>query len=109
MTRDTRPLAIAIMGPTASGKTAFAVDCALRFNTEIISVDSALVYRGLNIGLALLNKAIEICNAYGATSITLSAQVYAIPFYEKAGFIVNSDVYDDAGILHRDMILSFDS
>ena len=52
MTRDTRPLAIAIMGPTASGKTAFAVDCALRFNTEIISVDSALVYRGLNIGAA---------------------------------------------------------
>ncbi|MBP6310420.1 MAG: tRNA (adenosine(37)-N6)-dimethylallyltransferase MiaA [Arenimonas sp.] len=49
---DTRPLAIAIMGPTASGKTAFAVDLAQQLNTEIISVDSALVYRGLNIGSA---------------------------------------------------------
>jgi tRNA dimethylallyltransferase len=49
---DTRPLAIAIMGPTASGKTAFAVEWAQRLNTEIISVDSALVYKGLNIGAA---------------------------------------------------------
>lgn len=49
---DTRPLAIAIMGPTASGKTAFALDVAERFNGEIVSVDSALVYRGLDIGAA---------------------------------------------------------
>lgn len=49
---DDRPLAIAIMGPTASGKTALAVEWAERLGTEIISVDSALVYRGLNIGAA---------------------------------------------------------
>jgi tRNA dimethylallyltransferase len=52
MPEDTRPLAIAIMGPTASGKTACAVEWAQKLNTEIISVDSALVYRGLNIGAA---------------------------------------------------------
>jgi tRNA dimethylallyltransferase len=52
MLPDNRPLAIAIMGPTASGKTAFGVEWAQRLNTEIISVDSALVYRGLNIGAA---------------------------------------------------------
>jgi tRNA dimethylallyltransferase len=52
MNSDNRPLAIAIMGPTASGKTAFAVEWARRLGTEIISVDSALVYRGLNIGAA---------------------------------------------------------
>jgi tRNA dimethylallyltransferase len=49
---DARPLAIAIMGPTASGKTALAVEWAQRLGTEIISVDSALVYRGLDIGAA---------------------------------------------------------
>ena len=49
---DRRPLAIAIMGPTASGKTTCAVEWAQHLNTEIISVDSALVYRGLNIGSA---------------------------------------------------------
>lgn len=50
--RDTRPLAIALMGPTASGKTALAVDWCQRLGTEVISVDSALVYRGLDIGAA---------------------------------------------------------
>jgi tRNA dimethylallyltransferase len=50
--RDTRPLAVALMGPTASGKTALAVDWCQRLDTEVISVDSALVYRGLDIGAA---------------------------------------------------------
>jgi tRNA dimethylallyltransferase len=52
MSADTRPLAIALMGPTASGKTALAVDWARRFGGEVVSVDSAIVYRGLDIGAA---------------------------------------------------------
>lgn len=50
--QDTRPPAIALMGPTASGKTALALDWARRLDAEVISVDSALVYRGLDIGSA---------------------------------------------------------
>lgn len=49
---DTRPSAIAMMGPTASGKTALAVEWAQRLGGEVVSVDSALVYRGLEIGAA---------------------------------------------------------
>ncbi|MEH6417627.1 tRNA (adenosine(37)-N6)-dimethylallyltransferase MiaA [Pseudomonas sp. CGJS7] len=49
---DPRPIAIALMGPTASGKTALALDWAQRLDGEIVSVDSALVYRGLDIGAA---------------------------------------------------------
>ena len=52
MTADTRPLAIALMGPTASGKSALALEWAQRFDGEIVNVDSALVYRGLDIGAA---------------------------------------------------------
>ena len=52
MAADPRPLAIFLMGPTASGKTAQACALADRFELELISVDSALVYRGLNIGAA---------------------------------------------------------
>ena len=54
---DARPLAIAVMGPTASGKTAFAIALAQRFGGEIVSVDSALVYRGLDIGAAKPDQA----------------------------------------------------
>ena len=50
--RHPYPRAIALMGPTASGKTALALDWAERFGGEIVSVDSALVYRGLEIGAA---------------------------------------------------------
>jgi tRNA dimethylallyltransferase len=49
---DQRPPAIALMGPTASGKTALAVDWVGRFGAGIVSVDSALVYRGMDIGSA---------------------------------------------------------
>jgi tRNA dimethylallyltransferase len=47
-----KPLAVAIMGPTASGKTAAALAIARTLPAEIISVDSALVYRGMDIGTA---------------------------------------------------------
>jgi len=49
---DARPPAIALMGPTASGKSALALEWAQRFDGEILSVDSAQVYRGLDIGAA---------------------------------------------------------
>ncbi|MDK6078311.1 tRNA (adenosine(37)-N6)-dimethylallyltransferase MiaA [Massilia varians] len=47
-----KPMAVAIMGPTASGKTAAALAIARTRPVEIISVDSALVYRGMDIGTA---------------------------------------------------------
>jgi len=43
---------VLLIGPTASGKSAAALDLAERFNAEIISIDSALVYRDMNIGTA---------------------------------------------------------
>ena len=46
------PQVITIMGPTASGKTALAIELAKSINGEVVSVDSALIYRGLDIGTA---------------------------------------------------------
>jgi len=47
--------AVLLMGPTASGKTELAISLCERFPCDIISVDSALVYRGMNIGTAKPN------------------------------------------------------
>lgn len=47
-----QPPAVFLMGPTASGKTELAVRLADRLSLDIISVDSAMVYRGLDIGTA---------------------------------------------------------
>ncbi|WP_303900991.1 tRNA (adenosine(37)-N6)-dimethylallyltransferase MiaA [Thiohalomonas denitrificans] len=49
---NTRPAAIFLMGPTASGKTDLAVELSERLPVEIISVDSALVYKEMHIGTA---------------------------------------------------------
>jgi len=46
------PAAVFLMGPTASGKTGLAIELCERFPLEIISVDSALVYRDMDIGTA---------------------------------------------------------
>lgn len=47
-----RPLAILLMGPTASGKTDLAIELCQALPCEIISVDSAMIYRGMDIGTA---------------------------------------------------------
>ena len=52
MTRENLPAAVFLMGPTASGKTGLAIELCQRYAMDIISVDSALVYRGMDIGTA---------------------------------------------------------
>jgi tRNA dimethylallyltransferase len=51
------PAAILLMGPTASGKSALAATLASRFPVEIVSVDSAQVYRGMDVGTAKPSQA----------------------------------------------------
>jgi tRNA dimethylallyltransferase len=46
------PAAVCLLGPTAAGKTDIAVRLCKRFPFAVISVDSALVYRGMDIGTA---------------------------------------------------------
>lgn len=53
MTNETKkPRVIAVVGPTASGKTALAIELAKLYNGEIISCDSMQIYRGMDIGTA---------------------------------------------------------
>jgi len=46
----TRPLVVAVLGPTATGKSALALSIAVRFGGEIVNCDSTAVYRGFDIG-----------------------------------------------------------
>ncbi len=65
------------MGPTASGKTALAVSLVERFPLEIISVDSALVYRGMNIGTAKPDAAILARAPHHLLDIRDPTEVYS--------------------------------
>ncbi|MFO1356086.1 MAG: isopentenyl transferase family protein [Gammaproteobacteria bacterium] len=50
---------VCIMGPTGTGKTALALEAAARFDVEIVSVDSAMVYRHMDIGTAKPEPAVR--------------------------------------------------
>ncbi|EWH08717.1 tRNA delta(2)-isopentenylpyrophosphate transferase, partial [Catenovulum agarivorans DS-2] len=69
--------AIFIMGPTASGKTALALELAQHFPIEIISVDSALVYKGMDIGSAKPTKAEQAIAPHHLIDFLDPAQSYS--------------------------------
>lgn len=62
-------------------------------------------YRTRKVGTFLLHQIKALALDNKKTKLVLSAQVTAIPFYEKNGFIVTSEPYFDANIVHRDMEL----
>jgi tRNA dimethylallyltransferase len=85
MTIDDRPLAIFLMGPTASGKTALACALADRFPVGLVSVDSALVYRQLDIGSAKPDAATLARYPHALVDIRDPSQPYsAAEFREDA-------------------------
>ncbi len=68
---------LAVAGPTASGKTALALAIAQRWPCEIISVDSALVYRGMDIGTAKPSRAELAMVPHHLIDIRDPAQAYS--------------------------------
>lgn len=50
MVVSARPLLVALVGPTAAGKSALGVELALRVGGEVVSCDSTAVYRGFDVG-----------------------------------------------------------
>ena len=108
------PKVLVICGATASGKTALSVDCAKRLNGEIISADSMLVYKGLNIGTAKPTKEeqngvphymIDVVNPTESFSVS-DYEDMALPIVERllvegktpiicggTGFYINSLLY----------------
>lgn len=60
-------------------------------------------YRGQGLGAMLLQSLMDKAQQLGHTVLRLSAQLHAIGFYERFGFVVYGESYIDAGIVHRAM------
>ena len=105
---------LVICGATASGKTSLAVECAKRLDTEIISADSLLVYKGLDIGTAkptqseregIKHHLIDVVSPLESFSVS-DYEAMALPIVEEllakgkipvicggTGFYINSLLY----------------
>lgn len=84
MTEKKKPV-IAIIGPTAVGKTAFSLDLARRLNSEIISVDSRQVYRYLDVGTDKASPEIRREILHHLIDVSDPDQIYsAADFAEQA-------------------------
>ncbi|HSC08678.1 MAG TPA: tRNA (adenosine(37)-N6)-dimethylallyltransferase MiaA [Steroidobacteraceae bacterium] len=68
---------VLLMGPTGAGKTAVAIELAARLPAEIVSIDSALVYRGLDIGTAKPDAAMRAQVPHHLIDILDPAQPYS--------------------------------
>jgi tRNA dimethylallyltransferase len=77
MSTDALPALVALAGPTASGKSAAALVLAQELHAEIISVDSALVYRGMDIGTAKPTPAERAAVPHHLVDIRDPAQSYS--------------------------------
>ena len=62
-------------------------------------------FRGMGTGGQILKTLIDLARLQSAKTIVLHSQVSAISFYEKLGFTPQGEIYEEAGILHRNMIL----
>lgn len=60
----------------------------------------APAYQGQGIGMALLHVAQDVAEERGYKTITLHARETAVPFYQRAGYVVQGDVFTEVGIPH---------
>ena len=87
MKLNTCPAVICIYGPTAAGKTALSIELAKQLDGEIISVDSALIYRGMDIGTAKPSLAERQGIPHHLLDICDPAETYSWSSSEMRGLI----------------------
>lgn len=86
------PLAIALLGPTASGKTGAALALAQKLPIEIISVDSALVYRNMDIGTAKPTIDERSCCPHHLIDIISPEQSWSAAAFRSAAIELMDDI-----------------
>ena len=74
-------------------------------NNSVGRVAVLKVYRGQGIGRLIMLEIIAYAQAQKRPSLQLSSQVHAVSFYEKLGFSIQGDEYDECGIPHIEMVM----
>ncbi len=94
LARQPLPLVLVLTGPTGTGKTELALQLAARFPLEIISVDSAQVFRGMDIGTAKPTPAQRAQVAHHLIDIRDPAQSYSAGEFVRDARAAIADIHD---------------
>ena len=86
------PKAIFLMGPTASGKTALAIELRKILPVELISVDSALIYKGMDIGTAKPNAEELLAAPHRLLNIRDPSQAYSAADFRRDALAEMADI-----------------
>ncbi|MEX0957649.1 MAG: tRNA (adenosine(37)-N6)-dimethylallyltransferase MiaA [Burkholderiales bacterium] len=81
-----------MLGPTASGKTGLAIELAQRFPLEIVSVDSALVYRRMNIGTAKPDVTTRLRHPHHLIDIIDPTESYSAARFREDALSIMDDI-----------------
>lgn len=87
-----RDVAVALLGPTASGKSSLALELAARLPVEIVSVDSAQVYRGMDIGTAKPSAAERAAVPHHLIDIVDPTQTYSAGSFRADAIRVAAEI-----------------
>ena len=83
---------IVIVGPTAVGKTALAIELARRFDGEIVSADSRQIYRGMDIGTAKPTREEQALAPHHLIDIVNPDEPYTLANYQADAYAAIDDI-----------------
>ncbi|MEA1959754.1 MAG: tRNA (adenosine(37)-N6)-dimethylallyltransferase MiaA [Bacillota bacterium] len=89
---ECKPKLIAIVGPTAVGKTAAAIELAMEIQGEVLSCDSMQVYKGMNVGTAKASPEEQLCVPHHLIDLVEPDQLFSVADYQALAQQVIVDV-----------------
>lgn len=87
------PPLIAIVGPTAAGKTALSIQLALALDGEIVSADSRQIYRGMDIGTAKASPAERALVPHHLLDLVSPAEALSVAEYQRLAYAAIADIH----------------
>lgn len=93
MTENKKKPLIVILGPTAVGKTSVSIDLAKRLNGEIISADSRLFYRGMDIGTAKPSKEEQAGVPHHLIDVAEPDERWSLAIYQREAYRIINDIH----------------
>ena len=92
-TRPAGPPLVVLVGPTAVGKSAAAIELALQTNAEIVSADSRCLYRGMDIGTAKPSLADRARVPHHLIDVTTPDQGWSLTQYQQAAYTAIAQIH----------------